>query len=223
MFSKFPPVQDSIAKLALVAASLFPHVSEAQTPGTPALQPLSATAKEKISPFRQERFSERYRDEISKAIATDMDKTIMVVFSVPEKCPPCRAYDTQLKEFERKLTAEGERNNIRVYVVLFDTFEEAEQQTSVHIGKNRFLLAPPVPSTLAIPAIPTELREKLAEPSAQSSGEFLPAQLQRPVLTWNGVIKADKLLAAIEKGVQFTLQQKENMLFRSSVEWLISK
>jgi thiol-disulfide isomerase/thioredoxin len=186
MFPKQNPRYGIITNLVFAAATCGSNYACAQT----APEPPAATAPAKAElTLRVEDFSEKFRDEIRQAIATEHDKTIVVVFSVPKKCPACDAYKPQLDKLAEMLKKEG--STTKMYVVNFTDFQQVEDSTMVIEGNHFTTLAPQVPRTLIFPKLPSEI--ELSPPSSRGKAGFVAGPPWRPGFGGIGSVHASKL------------------------------
>lgn len=202
MLSNQNSLQRALTNCAFAAATFVADYTHGQA--TP--EPPAATVPAKDEPvLRRERFSAKYRDEIRKTIATELDTTVVLVFSVPELCQPCKAYEPQLTRLAEILRADASKT--KVFVVDFDSFEQAEELTTVPQGAQRIKLAPPVPSTLVIPKLPEAAIATLGERANDGKDQFLPTTLSRAAIRWIGGATADELQEALKRCENFVEQQ----------------
>ena len=190
-----------------VAAVLADYgVSQEQADRTPA-----ATVPAQDAPIlRREAFSTKYRDEIRDAIANDLDTTVVVVFSVPDFCAPCRAYEPELEKLKKLLQSEGQDRKVRITVVDFSDFQQSADETVVNLGGKDVVLARQVPTTMIASRLSDELQIKMKElaPNAAAiQGSFLPDTLPRPIFRFTGGAKAQEVHGAIKRVEDYTDQQ----------------
>lgn len=211
MFSKQPLYQAALAHVTFGVASLIADYGVSQESAGEATAKPAATAPAQDNPtLQRENFSTKYRDEIRNAIAYDLDTTQVIVFSVPDFCAPCRAYEPELEKLQKLLESEGGARDVRILVVEFSDFQQSADETVVTLGSKQIVLARQVPTTLIVPKLSEERRtgmNELLEKGVGGQDSFLPDTLTRPAYRFTGAAKAQELQGAIRRVEEYTDQQ----------------
>jgi thiol-disulfide isomerase/thioredoxin len=204
MFTQQPNslLKSAFTNLTFAAATLGAHYADAQNQQ----EPPAATAPANAEPvLRVENFSEKFRDEIREAIATELDKTIVVVFSVPKLCAPCDLYKPQVEQLAKMLEKEG--STTKIFVVNFNSFEQAEESAVIMQGNTRIRLAPPVPATLVIPKLPNDAIAAIGQQKDAKETQFIPRTPSRSTIRWTGGATPEELREALKRLETFVGEQ----------------